>query len=69
MALGNELQGDASLMNTTVADLRKKDSRHLYMTTCFSFQKPLGVIAQPEDDYFVTQRTDKGWTYTTELSG
>ncbi|WP_167607675.1 sugar-binding domain-containing protein [Maribellus sediminis] len=61
MALGNELQGDASLMNTTVEDLRKKDSRHLYMTTCFSFQKPLGVVAQPEDDYFVTQRTDKGW--------
>ena len=61
MALGNELQGDADLMNATVADLKAKDDRHLYMTTCYSFQYPLGVIAQPEDDYFVTQKTDKGW--------
>jgi hypothetical protein len=61
MALGNELQGDADLMNTTIAALRTKDNRHLYMTTTYSFQYPLGVIAQPEDDYFVTQKTDKGW--------
>ena len=61
MALGNELQGDAELMNSTVAALRKKDNRHLYMTTAYSFQYPLGTIAQPEDDYFVTQKTDKGW--------
>lgn len=61
MALGNELEGDAVLMNATVADLRAKDKRHLYMTTAYSFQYPLGVIAQPEDDYFVTQKTDKGW--------
>jgi hypothetical protein len=61
MALGNELQGDADLMNTTIAALRAKDNRHLYMTTTYSFQYPLGVIAQPEDDYFVTQKTDKGW--------
>lgn len=61
MALGNELQGDAGLMNSSVAALREKDNRHLYMTTTYSFQYPLGVIAQPEDDYFVTQQTDKGW--------
>lgn len=61
MALGNELEGDADLMNETVVDLRKKDNRHLYMTTCYSFQYPLGTIAQPEDDFFVTQKTDKGW--------
>lgn len=61
MALGNELQGDINLMNSIVAMLRAKDKRHLYMTTCYSFQYPLGVIAQPEDDFFVTQKTDKGW--------
>ncbi len=61
MALGNELEGNADLMNSTVAALREKDSRHLYMTTTYSFQHPLGVIAQPEDDFFVTQKTDKGW--------
>ncbi|WP_340112563.1 sugar-binding domain-containing protein [Maribellus mangrovi] len=61
MALGNELEGDADLMNSTVAALRAKDNRHLYMTTTYSFQYPLGTIAQPEDDFFVTQKTDKGW--------
>lgn len=61
MALGNELQGDAELMNSSVAALRAKDNRHLYMTTCYSFQRPLGLVAQPQDDYFVTQKTDKGW--------
>ncbi len=61
MALGNELQGDADLMNTIIADLKKKDNRHLYMTTTFSFQKPMGERPEPEDEYFVTQWTDKGW--------
>lgn len=61
MALGNELEGNVDLMNATVAALRGKDNRHLYMTTCYSFQYPLGTIAQPEDDYFVTQKTEKGW--------
>lgn len=61
MSLGNEIQGDVNLLNTTVAALRAKDKRHLYTTTTYSFQYPLGTIAQPEDDFFVTQRTDKGW--------
>lgn len=61
MALGNELEGDIDLLNSTVSDLRAKDKRRLYMTTCYSFQRPLGLVAQPEDDFFVTQRTDKGW--------
>ena len=61
MALGNELEGDADLMNATVAVLRKKDNRHLYMTTCYSFQHPLGTIAQAEDDFFATQKTGLGW--------
>ncbi|MDC6405023.1 MULTISPECIES: sugar-binding domain-containing protein [Maribacter] len=61
MALGNELEGDATLMNEMVGELKKKDPRHLYMTTTFSFQKPLGERPEPQDEYFVTQWTDKGW--------
>ncbi|MGQ1784887.1 sugar-binding domain-containing protein [Saccharicrinis sp. GN24d3] len=61
MALGNELEGDVDLLNSTVAKLKAKDNRHLYMTTCYSFQRPLGLVAQPQDDFFVTQKTDKGW--------
>lgn len=61
LSLGNELEGDANLLNNMVSDLKRKDSRHLYATTTFSFQKPLGVRPEPEDDFFVTQWTDKGW--------
>ncbi|WP_308991303.1 sugar-binding domain-containing protein [Mariniflexile litorale] len=61
MALGNELQGDASLLNTMVADLKNKDNRHMYATTAFSFQRPMGTRPEMEDDFFVTQKTDKGW--------
>ncbi|NJN33477.1 MAG: glycoside hydrolase family 2 [Saprospiraceae bacterium] len=61
LSLGNELEGDANFMNNMVADLKKKDPRHLYATTTFSFKKPMGVRPEPEDDFFVTQWTDKGW--------
>ncbi|MFK5972942.1 MAG: hypothetical protein QM485_06635 [Flavobacteriaceae bacterium] len=61
MALGNELEGNAELMNSMVIDLRKKDDRHLYATTSMSFQKPMGLRPETEDDYFITQWTEKGW--------
>lgn len=61
MALGNELEGDISYMNSFVNILKKKDNRRLYTTTSFSFQKGLGSLPQPADDFFVTQWTDKGW--------
>lgn len=61
MALGNELQGDAALLNAMVKDLKKQDNRHLYATTAFSFQAPMGVEPEPQDDFFVTQWTSKGW--------
>ncbi len=61
MALGNELEGDADLMNSMVKDLRKKDNRRLYATTAMSFQKPMGLRPEVEDDYFITQWTEKGW--------
>jgi hypothetical protein len=61
MALGNELQGDICLLNEMTAELKKKDNRHLYATTAFSFQKPTGERPEPEDEYFIAQWTDKGW--------
>ncbi|GAA4307095.1 glycoside hydrolase family 2 TIM barrel-domain containing protein [Aestuariibaculum suncheonense] len=61
MALGNELQGDASLLNGLVATLKSKDNRHMYATTAFSFQKPMGTRPEQEDEFFIAQWTDKGW--------
>ncbi len=61
MTLGNELEGDASLLNTMVAELKSFDKRHLYSTTTFSFQRPLGTRPESQDDFFITQWTDKGW--------
>ena len=61
MAMGNELQGDISVLNTMVADLKPKDNRHLYATTAFSFQQPTGTRPEQEDEFFIAQWTDKGW--------
>ena len=60
-SMGNELQGNFDLLNAMVEELKQKDSRQLYATTTFSFQKPAGTIPQPEDEVFITQWTDKGW--------
>lgn len=61
MAMGNELQGDISVLNTMVAELKPKDNRHLYATTAFSFQRPTGTRPEKEDEFFIAQWTDKGW--------
>ncbi|MFS4481559.1 sugar-binding domain-containing protein [Hyunsoonleella sp. 2307UL5-6] len=61
MALGNELQGDISVLNDMVAELKPKDNRHLYATTAFSFQQPTGTRPEAEDEFFIAQWTDKGW--------
>lgn len=61
MALGNELQGDISVLNAMVANLKPKDNRHLYATTAFSFQQPTGTRPELEDEFFIAQWTDKGW--------
>lgn len=60
-SLGNELEGDAAVLNEIVSHLKKQDDRRLYATTSFSFQKPMGVRPEPEDDFFITQWTEKGW--------
>ncbi|MDO3695243.1 glycoside hydrolase family 2 [Wenyingzhuangia sp. chi5] len=61
MTMGNELEGDRNLLNTMVKNLKEKDNRHMYATTSFSFQKPMGVVPEHEDEFFITQWTDKGW--------
>lgn len=61
MSMGNELEGDFDLLNQLTTRLKRKDSRHLYTTTTFSFQNPVGTRPEPADEFFVTQWTDKGW--------
>ncbi|MFV9552453.1 sugar-binding domain-containing protein [Algibacter sp. PT7-4] len=61
MAMGNELEGDAAFLNSLVKDLKQKDDRHLYATTAFSFQRPMGTRPEPEDEYFIAQWTNRGW--------
>jgi hypothetical protein len=60
-SMGNELEGDFNKLNQLVAALKSKDKRHLYSTTTFTFQKEITGAPQPEDDYYVTQWTNKGW--------
>lgn len=60
-SMGNELEGDFSVLNKMVNDLKQIDTRHLYATTSFSFQKPAGTRPEPEDEFFIAQWTDKGW--------
>ncbi|MCC4211235.1 sugar-binding domain-containing protein [Leeuwenhoekiella parthenopeia] len=60
-SMGNELQGNFDVLNAMVKELKAEDSRHLYATTSFSFQKPAGILPQPEDEVFIAQWTDKGW--------
>ena len=61
MSLGNELQGDMSVLATMISTLKKKDSRRLYTTTSFTFEKGHGIWPEKEDDYLITQWTKKGW--------
>lgn len=60
-SMGNELEGDFGKLNNLVSELKKKDNRHLYSTTTFTFQKEITGLPQPQDDYYVTQWTQKGW--------
>ncbi|HEY8937104.1 MAG TPA: sugar-binding domain-containing protein [Cyclobacteriaceae bacterium] len=60
-SMGNELEGNFEWLNSLVARLKQNDSRHLYTTTTFSFQKGHGLWPEPQDDYFITQYTKKGW--------
>ena len=61
LSLGNELQGDFSVLADMMTTLKDSDSRHLYTTTSFTFEKGHGAGPEPLDDYYVTQWTEKGW--------
>lgn len=60
-SLGNELQPDFAYLNDFVKRLKAKDKRHLYTTTAYTFEKGHGQWPEPEDDFFITQTTKKGW--------
>lgn len=61
ISVGNELQHDFNWLNETVARMKERDSRHLYTTTSFTFEKGHGGHPEPEDEFFITQWTDDGW--------
>ena len=61
LSMGNELEGDFVRLRHLVSTLKRKDPRHLYTTTAFTFQKGHGKYPEPVDDFFITQYTDKGW--------
>ncbi len=60
-SLGNELQGDFSVLSQMLDELKLKDPRHLYTTTSFTFEKGHGDWPEANDDFFITQWTKKGW--------
>lgn len=60
-SLGNELQGDFTAMDKLLTNIKERDSRHLYMTTSFTFEQGHGGWPEPNDDFWVTQWTNNGW--------
>lgn len=60
-SMGNELEGDFDWLNNLVAKLKKEDNRRLYAATTFTFQSGHGLAPEPNDDFFITQYTKKGW--------
>ena len=60
-SMGNELQRDFTVLGNIVSELKKKDNRHLYTTSTFTFEEGHGKAPEPNDDYFITQWTEKGW--------
>lgn len=60
-SLGNELEGDFEVLNNLLTSIKQQDSRHLYMTTSFTFQKGHGSWPEANDDFWVTQWTKNGW--------
>ncbi len=72
MSLGNELQPDFDFLGGLLAHVKQQDSRRLYTTTSFTFEKGHGDWPEPDDDFFITQWTKKGWVrgqgvFDTEL--
>ena len=60
-SMGNELQGSFAVMDSLMMTLKNQDPRHLYMTTTFTFERGHGSWPEPNDDFWVSQWTKKGW--------
>lgn len=60
-SLGNELQGDFAAMDTLLMTLKERDNRPLYTTTTFTFENGHGRWPEPNDEFWVTQQTKRGW--------
>lgn len=60
-SLGNELQGDFSVLDKLLVSIKEKDNRHLYLTTSFTFEAGHGSWPEPNDDFWITQWTKNGW--------
>ena len=61
LSLGNELQPDFQFLGELLDTVKALDPRHLYTTTSYTFERGHGDWPEPKDDYFITQRTRKGW--------
>lgn len=60
-SLGNELQPDFRFLAGLLNYIKGEDSRHLYTTSTFTFEKGHGAWPEKQDEYYVTQWTKKGW--------
>ena len=60
-SLGNELQGSFAVMDSLMMSLKNRDNRYLYTTTSFTFERGHGRWPEPNDDFWITQWTKKGW--------
>lgn len=60
-SMGNEMQGDMKWLSDQVMKLKSLDKRRMYTTTSYTFEKGFGDWPVPADDYFITQRSKKGW--------
>lgn len=61
LSLGNELPDDFTFLAALLQHVKRRDCRHLYTTTSFSFERGHGGWPEPDDDYWVTQWTKYGW--------
>ena len=55
------MQPDFNFLSRLLSYVKAKDPRHLYTTTSFTFEGGHGDWPEPDDDFFITQWTKKGW--------
>ncbi len=60
-SMGNEMQGNMKWLSDEVVKLKAQDKRRMYTTTSYTFERGFGDWPVTADDYFITQRTKKGW--------